>query len=271
MKILITLNIIGRLLNKVQKTTLSLRQLQQLAHATGRIILFIILSINIINADDIFSKQLIVVTTEKWSAPEGKLQRFERIDTTWEKVGKAIDIKLGRNGLGWGRGLHTIPNNAKIIKKEGDGKSPAGIFELKQAFGYEPFQIDYPFEVYKETDHCVDDINSKYYNKIVDSTKIKMDYKSYERMKFPEDYYKYGIVVDHNGIMQGEKSIRGAGSCIFIHIKPIATAGCTVMNEEEIKDIIKWLDAKKNPLLVQGTEEIVKELMKELMKNERIR
>ena len=267
MKILFILNIIGRLLNKVQKTTLSLGQLQQLAHATGRIIPLILLSINIINADDIVSKQLIVVTTENWSVPEGKLQRYERIDTKWVKVGKAIDIKLGRNGLGWGRGLHTIPKSAKFIKKEGDGKSPAGIFELKQAFGYAPFQIDYPYEVYTEDDHCVDDVNSKYYNKIVKSKNIKRDYQSYERMKFPEDYYKYGIVVDHNGIMEGEKSIRGAGSCIFIHIKSIPTAGCTVMDEAQIKEIIRWLDATKKPLLVQGTEEAVKDLMK----HERIR
>ena len=282
MKILITLNIIGRLLNKVhfcllQKTChlgnfiykrlLPLGQLQQLAHATSRIILFIILSINIINANDIVSKQLIVVTTENWSASEGKLQRYERTDTKWEKVGKSIEIKLGRNGLGWGRGLHRIPEDARFIKKEGDGKSPAGIFELKQAFGYAPFQIDYPYEIYTKDHHCVDDVNSKYYNKIVDSKRVKQDYQSYERMKFSEDYYKYGIVVDHNGIMEGEKSIRGAGSCIFIHIKSIPTAGCTVMEEAEIKEIIRWLDETKKPLLVQGTEKTVEALMKD----ERIR
>ncbi|UFH58139.1 L,D-transpeptidase family protein [Sulfurovum mangrovi] len=213
------------------------------------------------------TRQLIVVTTENWSTPEGKLQRYERTGSVWQKAGKAIEIKLGRNGLGWGRGLHTIPEHARFIKKEGDGKSPAGIFALKQAFGYAPFQIDYPYEVYRETDHCVDDINSKYYNKIVDSTKIKRDYQSHEKMKFPKEYYKYGIVVDHNGIMEGEKSIRGAGSCIFIHIKAIPTAGCTVMSEAQIKEIMQWLDPKKTPLLVQGTEEVVKALMKD----ERIR
>lgn len=210
------------------------------------------------------STQLIVVTTKEWSTPEGKLQRYAYTNNKWQKVDKEITIKLGKNGLGWGRGLHTIPKDAEFIKEEGDGKSPAGIFALKQAFGYEPFQIDYPYEVYKETDHCVDDVNSKYYNKIVDSTKIEIDYKSHEKMKFPKEYYKYGIVVDHNGITDGAKSIRGAGSCIFLHIKDIPTAGCTVMSEVQIKEILLWLDAKKNPLLVQGTEEIVKTLMQEI-------
>ena len=211
------------------------------------------------------TKQLLVVITKNWSVSSGQLQRYERTDKEWHKVGKAINIKLGRNGLGWGRGLHTIPSDAKYIKKEGDGKAPAGIFKLKQAFGYAPFKKDYPYKVYKETDHCVDDVNSKFYNKIVDSTQIKRDYKSHERMKFPKEYYKYGIVVDHNGITEGAKSIRGAGSCIFIHIKKVPTAGCTVMNESEIKEIMHWLDADAEPLLVQGTKKDIQGLMEQVI------
>ena len=209
------------------------------------------------------TKQLLVVTTKNWSTSNGTLQRFEKEGSSWQKVGKAISIKLGRNGLGWGIGLHTTPKNAKTIKKEGDGKAPAGLFSLKQAFGYVPFKVDYPYEVYTETDHCVDDINSKLYNKIVDSRKVNIDYKSKEHMKFPKDYYKYGIVVNHNHIDE-EGAKKGAGSCIFIHIKKVPTAGCTVMNENEMKEIIRWLDPKGEPLLVQGTEKVVGELWKSL-------
>ena len=228
-------------------------------------LLLLCLSLFLLQAEEMpDTKQLLVVTTKNWSVPTGVLQRYEREDDKWHKVGKAIDIELGRNGLGWGIGLHELPHDAKIIKKEGDGKAPAGIFKLNQAFGYAPFKIDYPYEVYKETDHCVDDVNSKYYNKIVDSTKIDRDYKSHERMKFPKNYYKYGIVVDHNGITEGSKSKKGAGSCIFIHIKSVPTAGCTVMTESEIKEVLHWLDPKKNPLLVQGTEGTLKRLWKRI-------
>ena len=209
------------------------------------------------------TKQLIVVTTKNWSVPSGMLQRYEKEGSIWHKVGQKIAVKLGRNGLGWGIGLHTIPKDAKIIKKEGDGKSPAGIFELKQAFGYFPFVVNYPYEVYRPTDHCVDDVHSKFYNKIVDSTKIEVDYKSKEHMRFPKNYYKYGIVVNHNHIDEAG-AVKGAGSCIFIHIKSVPTAGCTVMHEEKIKEIIAWLKAERHPLLVQGTEEVVDKLMKEL-------
>ena len=209
------------------------------------------------------TEQLIIVTTKNWSTPSGKLQRYEKEGKNWHKVGTEINIKLGRNGLGWGRGLHDIPKDAKIIKKEGDGKAPAGIFTLKQAFGYNPFVVHYPYEVYKSTDHCVDDVNSKFYNKIVDSTKVKIDYKSKEHMKFPKNYYKYGIVVNHNHIDEAG-AVQGAGSCIFMHIKKVPTAGCTVMNEAEMKEIIHWLDVDKHPLLVQGTDAVVKGLWKKI-------
>ncbi len=205
------------------------------------------------------TKQLIVVSTKNWSTSNGTLQRYEKKNGSWQTVSKAITIKLGRNGLGWGIGLHSIPKDAKIIKKEGDGKAPAGIFNLKQAFGYAPFSVKYPYKVYKETDHCVDDVNSNLYNKIVDSKKISRDYKSKEHMKFPKDYYKYGIVVNHNHIDEAGAK-KGAGSCIFIHIKKVPTAGCTVMSENEMKEIIRWLDAEKGPLLLQGTEEVIKTL-----------
>ena len=224
-----------------------------------KLLLILCMSVLLLQAQEkLNTKQLIVVTTKNWSTSEGILQRYEKTDV-WQKVGKAINIKLGRNGLGWGIGLHTIPKDATIIKKEGDGKAPAGIFSLKQAFGYSPFKVDYPYEVYAETDHCVDDVNSKLYNKIVDSKKVAIDYKSKEHMRFPKDYYKYGIVVNHNHIDE-----KGAGSCIFIHIKKVPTAGCTVMSEGEMKEIIQWLEVKSNPLLLQGVEKDIKDLMNQI-------
>jgi len=206
------------------------------------------------------TSQLIVVATKGWNDNRGTLQRYEKSNGKWHKAGKSVSVRLGRNGLGWGIGLHTVPKDAKYIKKEGDGRSPAGIFALKQAFGYAPFDVKYPYRVYKETDHCVDDSHSKYYNKIVDSTQIDRDYKSFEHMKFPKDYYRYGIVVDHNHIDE-KGAVPGAGSCIFLHIKSVPTAGCTVMNETQIKEVIRWLDPAKHPLLVQGTERIIPQLM----------
>ena len=209
------------------------------------------------------SRQLIVVTTQGWNDDHGVLQRYEKTGSIWHKTGAPIPVKLGRNGLGWGIGLHRAPKHARYIKKEGDGRSPAGIFALKQAFGYAPFGVRYPYRVYKESDHCVDDVRSRYYNSIVDSTRVTPDYRSFEHMKFPKDYYRYGIVVDHNHF-GSQKAVRGAGSCIFLHIKDKPTAGCTVMKETQIKTVIRWLDPEKRPLLLQGPQSVVRKWLASL-------
>ncbi len=230
-----------------------------------RIILTLIVSIVLLNASSTpKSSQLIVVTAKNWTTSSAVLQRYNYKTNGLHKVGKPIRVKIGRRGLGWGRGLHKIPKNAKIIKREGDGKAPAGIFALKQAFGYSHLSIKYPYRVYKRTDHCVDDTKSRFYNKIVDSTKIRKDYISFEHMKLKTKYYKYGIVVDHNNIVNNRKSKKGAGSCIFLHIKSSPTAGCTVMSESKIKMILRWLNPKANPLLVQGTREDISRLIKQI-------
>lgn len=225
-----------------------------------QIVILLTMFIGIVCAAEISkSEQLIVVTTKGWNENSGTLQRYEKQEGHWKSVGKPIAIHLGRNGLGWGIGLHTIPKDAPYVKHEGDGRAPAGIFALKQAFGYEPFDVKYPYSVYKETDHCVDDVHSKLYNKIVDSTKVDVDYKSKERMKFPKNYYKYGVVVNHNHIDE-EGAVPGAGSCIFIHIKDVPTAGCTVMDESQMKELIKWLEKQKQPLLIQAPQSEIKKL-----------
>jgi D-alanyl-D-alanine dipeptidase len=196
------------------------------------------------------TKQLIKVTTKDWNSKDGELQRYEKDKNgNWIKVGESIKIVLGRNGLAWGLGLHDIPVDAKYIKKEGDGRSPAGLFELGNGFGYKNFKINFPYEKYKRTDHCVDDSHSKYYNTIIDSTKVKKDYKSFEHMRLRNNLYKYGITVKHNPL-----NIPQSGSCIFMHIKNkrgTGTAGCTAMSQKSIITILKWLDKEKSPLLLQ--------------------
>ena len=208
------------------------------------------------------SKQLLVVTTENWHTKEGTLQRYEKKNNIWKRVDGEISIVLGRNGLGWGKGLHSTPNNAQYIKKEGDGKAPAGLFSLTHGFGYAAtnFAMNYPYATYKTTDHCVDDSSSLWYNKIIDSNHIEKDYKSFEHMKLSNNLYKFGLVVNHN-----PNQIAQAGSCIFMHIKSKSgkgTAGCTAMKEDEIVEVLKWLKENQKPLLLQLPKvEMVKVLL----------
>jgi hypothetical protein len=81
------------------------------------------------------STQTVAVTTSSWNAVEGQLQRYERATTheKWRPVGEPISIVVGKNGLGWGIGvIATDDSNVSAasdpVKREGDCKSPAGVF-----------------------------------------------------------------------------------------------------------------------------------------------
>ncbi|MBC7931901.1 MAG: hypothetical protein H7Z38_15175 [Rubrivivax sp.] len=204
------------------------------------------------------SRQLILVTTRDWDAPQGSLQRFERksAKASWKPVGAAIPIVVGRSGLGWGAGL-SAPAGDGPVKKEGDGKAPAGIFRLGPAFGYAPSAeaswLRMPYTPLAETIECVDDVASRQYNLIVDRRSVKdVDWNSSERMRSIEGY-RWGVVVDHNA----EPPVAGKGSCIFLHIWQAAdkgTAGCTAMEQTSLEELMRWLDTMKRPMLAQLPE-----------------
>ncbi len=225
-----------------------------------RLIILVLITLLFLGADEKIdeSSQLILVSTDDWNASSGVLQKYQKEAGQWYKIGDDIVIKVGENGLAWGIGLHKILADTPYIKKEGDKRAPAGIFRLKNAFGYDALDIRYPHEEMSKDFHCVDDSDSKYYNKIVDSKKVKKDYNSYEVMEFDKDYYKYGLVVDHN-----PKAVPLKGSCIFLHIKSIPTMGCTAMSEEAMLELLKWLDPAKAPILIQAPKSEIADLLQQ--------
>jgi D-alanyl-D-alanine dipeptidase len=182
------------------------------------------------------------------------LYERDSINDQWESVGEKIPIVVGRNGMAWGKGLHGGAIGEGPVKQEGDGRSPAGIFSLSSAFGYQPREqagyLKLPYVQAIATLECVDDPQSANYNRIVDRACVEYpDWKSSERMRRDDDQYRLGVVVDHNA--KGEP---GCGSCVFLHIWEApgkGTAGCTAMNLSSMEDVLRWLDVKMRPLLVQ--------------------
>jgi len=200
------------------------------------------------------SRQVLLVTSESWEATTGQLQLFEResLAKPWTAVGKSIPVSLGRTGMAWGIGLHTAPRSAAPEKREGDGKAPAGIFSISNAFGYADNDSIRAFPYLKIASglECVDDPLSSKYNKILDASARPKDWNSSETMLRPDGLYAAGAVVEHNV----DPVSPGMGSCIFLHIwrgpdKP--TAGCTAMEEGALRALISRLDAGRKPLLVQ--------------------
>ena len=206
------------------------------------------------------STQALVVSSSDWNATRGTLQRYVYHHRVWHRVGAPLPITLGRNGMAWGRGVHTLPPSAHVIKREGDGRSPAGIFALGSAFGYEKLSIAYPYHVSRPTEQCVDDSTSVHYNRIVDRAQLeRIDYNSSEEMVQSRDVYRYGIVVHHN-----TPPTPMGGSCIFIHISDHATAGCTAMSEDAMVMILRWLDPDQHPILIQAPQEQIQGLLRSI-------
>ncbi len=201
--------------------------------------------------------QLIVVIVPVWNSQRGLIQSFARNSRydEWTPADRAESVVVGRNGLGWGRGLQHVADIDGPVKKEGDGKAPAGIFYLGAVFGYaEPKKMGRMKMPYLHVDKksiCVDDSDSKYYNHTFDASGVRRpDWTSFENMKRADNLYRLGIVVNHNT----ESVVKGAGSCIFLHIwrnSSRPTAGCTAMPASSIEKLILWLDSEKKPVLVQ--------------------
>ena len=202
------------------------------------------------------SLQAVVVTTKDWSTVNGSAQLFERVNikSNWKKNGRPFPVVVGAKGMAWSDGLNELPSDTGrlLMKTEGDGKSPAGIFSLTLAFGTgeNVGKFKLPYTKLIEYTECVDDVKSFHYNKIVNRMQVgNFDWKSSEKMLEIVPQYDLGVFVEHNFEKQ-----KGAGSCIFLHIWKDAntgTAGCTAIARTSIETVLTWLDPKKNPVLIQ--------------------
>ena len=202
--------------------------------------------------------QAVVSLTADWDSTDAVLQKYERAsaDAPWRPVGAPIRAAVGRTGLAWGRGL-AVEHGPGPEKREGDGKAPAGIFPLGPAFGYTPADsvpwIRLPYVHSRASVKCVDDAKSAYYNRLVDQeTVARPDWSSKEDMLLSTGVYRLGIWVGHNDA----PPVPGGGSCIFIHIwqgPGVPTVGCTAMDAADIEALLRWLDPRARPVLVQAT------------------
>jgi L,D-peptidoglycan transpeptidase YkuD (ErfK/YbiS/YcfS/YnhG family) len=189
--------------------------------------------------------QLVLVTATDWDVTPATLRRYEREGDRWRAVGGEIPAVLGRSGLAWGKGLHgegAPAGRTGPVKKEGDGRSTAGIFRLGAVYGREPAAPVGTHAAYTpltESWRCVDDPKSQYYNRVLDSAGLAMDWSSAEDMWGIGPLYDLLVVIEHN-----VPAAPGAGSCIFLHVwqsQEAPTAGCAAIAKPSLSELIAWL------------------------------
>jgi D-alanyl-D-alanine dipeptidase len=200
------------------------------------------------------ARQLVLVVTPAWDSTSGTLRRFVRASDAdaWRPVGAVVPIVVGRTGVAWDDS-QVRPATGEPVKREGDGRSPAGAFALDTAFGFDIRQIvswvRLPYVQLRTGTECVDDVRSAHYNTIVNRDSVaRVDWSSSERMREIEQY-AYGVHVAYNAPPRPAR-----GSCIFLHIwggPRSVTAGCTAMDEDALKTLMGWIDPQRRPILVQ--------------------
>ena len=202
------------------------------------------------------SRQLLVAVGQDWPEVSGEMRLYARpgAKARWKAVGPAFPVMFGRAGLAWGLGLHGQALDQGPVKSEGDGKAPAGVFDLGPVFAYDPRELGpvrMPVLQAGPDLMCVDKVDSPYYNTVVDIRQVGTEgLDNPETMRREDDLYRFGLVVKHNPT----PVVPGAGSCIFIHVwrgPGSPTVGCTSMAMERVRELISWLDQAERPVLVQ--------------------
>lgn len=201
-------------------------------------------------------RQVLLVIVADWQATGGSLERFSReADGGWRAAGPPCPVVVGRGGSGWGRGLHPDAE-AGPRKREGDGRSPAGVFAVGPAFGSRP-RIETGLE-YLPLDGghwCIDVPDSPHYNRIVHERDVGRAALAGSTEPMRRDIhldgdpqYRLGFVIAHNPDREPD-----AGSCIFAHPwldEGTPTAGCVGLADGPLAETLAWLDAAAAPRLI---------------------
>lgn len=191
------------------------------------------------NIPDNSSQIILVKESGFWIFSRTTVYAMGKKENHWSMVFDPMMAVIGRNGFA-----------ETGAKREGDGKTPSGIYPLKTTFGYhESVTTKMPYRQALGDDVWVDDPLSEDYNRWTKKSTTKAT--SYEMMKRDDELYKYGVVIEYNT----DPVIKGNGSAIFLHIwqgKGIPTAGCVAVSETDIAKIIEWLDPAAAPLMITG-------------------
>lgn len=186
--------------------------------------------------------QLLMVWNEDAHATTALLTAYERTDSGWVVVNEldSVVVGLGYNGFAlYGQ------------KREGDRKTPTGLFSIHQYFC-------------KNNDHeaklqriavtpqtvWVDDPSDSLYNKPYEPDGQSV-HKGEKLYRSGSAVYDYAFVIDYN-----TECKPGEGSAIFFHCWGSGsknTLGCVATDKEKVIKVLDWLDSAQHPLIIMGT------------------
>ena len=179
------------------------------------------------------SHSVIVVTPTRFLSSQGTLYIMENREKAWRVI-DSFPVRLGEGGvslLGY--------SIAAWGKREGDQKTPNGIYTMSEVFWqswHAKVQLKgmLGHEINQQS-YFVDDSFDVTYNHWQQSFKARGE----SMVSYPLQYQQ-GIVVDYNR----NPALPWFGSAIFIHVwknKSHATAGCIAMHQDNLNRLFNWL------------------------------
>lgn len=200
------------------------------------------------------SSQCLVGTSDGWDSSNVTLCLYQKSGATWKPVSEPWKARLGKSGLVWGKGLHPVPAGV-VTKKEGDNRSPAGVFAIGGAWGYDASirkNSALPYRQVTARDLWVEDPASPQYNRnVILDHNPATPWEKKQQMKQDDAAHSLKLFIAHNA---PPKVTPNAGSSIFFHIwrrdGAASTAGCTTMEKPKLQWLISQIDPAKRPLYV---------------------
>lgn len=191
-------------------------------------------------------------TPEEKQRPPATLSAWSRADqsSAWRRYGEDIEAVIGFSGVG--------------SACDDSGKTPLGSFPLGQTFGHrEDFHPKFGKYFVAAEDHYWDtgykyrqreiargkplSPPSKYnhfFRASEDPAKKDPDHET-ENLGPDEEAYNLAVFVNHNPTNRP-----GWGCAIFLHCDDGSrTYGCIAIDEDELADLMTWLDPGKNPYI----------------------
>ena len=168
------------------------------------------------------ASQIIVVAADGSSATVSMHNKEK--DGSWTEL-LCTDGKIGRNGIG--------------KTKEGDGKTPTGVYRFLFGFGNMPDpECGLNYTQVDDSYYWVDYSDSACYNQFVTTNEVTIDWDSAEHIAGVKRSYNYVLALDYNA-----ERVPGKGSAIFMHCTPTSGAGCIAVPEEMMVEIMRNVEA----------------------------
>ena len=188
------------------------------------------------------SQQAIVVLTNSYGTVVGTYAAYNKINGAWVSVSSGR-VAVGQKGFSDDR-------------TEGDMTTPTGKYGIPFMFGSAPNPgVKFEYRQLVPGDYWESNTTLATYNiwTYYDGPDPKGALYDYEAL-WTEPLYKYAAVIDYN--YYSNKRLK-KGSGIFLHIAPPSgsgTEGCVGISEENLVNVLRWLDPTKKPCIIMGVK-----------------